>query len=229
MTTCEYCGIYPVADNYVSTCEFCIYRCSTCGADTPYEDGVSSSSECGVCDTGSGMGTSVLDFVKVTNHMTEQTTTQKQGDNQMKNTLYTVVGFDDETKVYQVVGTTTSDIEPNDMVELLGKQDVSNDFENVIADFINAEVEQMVALATSKERAKGSGMKRAEHKPVVMRLGEWNSLIFALEKLREIDIERNDVHVACPTSRVSNGVGIDNLIDILKSSLESTKGVVGNA
>ena len=139
----------------------------------------------------------------------------------MKNTLYTVVGFDDETQAYQVVGTTTSDIDPSDMVELLGKQDAPTDFENVIANFINAEVESMVALATSRERAKGSGMTRAEHKPVVMRMGEWRSLIFALEQI--------DINEVRPHNDVNNGVSVEQLLRIIKSSLESTQAVVGNA
>ena len=250
---CEYCGINPIAENYNSTCEFCIYQCSTCHADTPYEDGVSDSDECGVCDTGSGMDAgvleirtdadmnfSVLGFAQATmtnGHLAQATmtdndpkpTTTQQGDTQMKNTLYTVVGFDDDTKAYQVVGTTTSDIEPSEMVQLLGKQGETTEFDSVIADFINAEVEQMVALATSKERASASRMHRAEHKQMFMRMGEWNSLIFALEKLREIDCERQDVYVACPSSRVNNGVRVDMLIDIIKQGLENTKGVVGNA
>jgi len=148
-------------------------------------------------------------------------TTQQQGDTQMKNTLYTVVGFDDQTQAYQVVGTTTSDIEPNEMLELLGKQSEPSDFDNVIADFINAEVEQMVALAISKERARENNMKRAEHKPLVMRMGEWNSLIFALEQIDQMAIN--------PAHAVSNGVSVHTLLDIIKSNLERTQGVVGNA
>lgn len=220
--TCVYCGENPVHYDYQETCQFCIYRCSTCGADTPYEDGVSSSSECGLCDFGSGASnTSVLDFVRATNHMTEQTPTQQQGDTQMKNTLYTVIGFDDETQAYQVVGTTTSDIEPADMVELLGKQTDPSDFDNVIADFINAEAEKMVALATSKERAKSNGMTRAEHKLVGMRMGEWRSLIFALEQIDQSQV--------MPQNRVNNGIGVQSLINIIQSSLDNTQGVVGNA
>ena len=139
----------------------------------------------------------------------------------MKNTLYTVVGFDDETQAYQVVGTTTSDIDPADMVELLGKQTEPTDFDNVIADFINAEVENMVALAISKERAKSNGMNRAEHKPVVMRMGEWRSLIFALEQIDQMEVS--------PAHNVNNGVSVQALINIIQSTLENTKAVVGNA
>jgi hypothetical protein len=212
---CEYCGINQIAENYNSTCEFCIYQCSTCHADTPYEDGVSDSDECGVCDLGSGN--------------TTNTTTNKQGDTQVKNTLYTVVGFDDTTEMYQVVGTTVSDIDPNEMVQLLGKQGDRSDFENVITDFINTEVESMVALAQSKKRASASRMTRAEHKPVVMRMGEWNSLIYALETLRAVDIENEGIYVACPSVRVNNGVNVDTLIGIIKSGLVDAQGVVGNA
>lgn len=260
MGLCAYCGINAIAENYHSTCEFCIYQCSTCHADTPYEDGVSDSDECGSCDLSFGV---VADFnndqtlpadasqvleIRTDADMnftiqgittgyrngyaypeTDTTTTTQQGDKQMKNTLYTVVGFDDDTKAYQVVGTTVSDIEPNEMVQLLGKQGETTEFDSVIADFINAEVEQMVALATSKERASASRMHRAEHKQMFMRMGEWNSLIFALEKLREIDCERQDVYVACPTVRVNNGVSVETLINIIKQGLESTQGVVGNA
>jgi hypothetical protein len=215
--TCAYCGDNPVHYDYNETCQFCIYQCSTCGADTPYEDGVSSSSECGTCDLSFGV---VADF---NNNQTspETNTTQQQGDTQMKNTLYTVVGFDDETQVYQVVGTTTSDIDPADMVELLGKQTEPTNFDNVIADFINAEVENMVVLATSKERAKSNGMTRAEHKPVAMRMGEWRSLIFALEQIDQMEVR--------PQNDINNGVNVNTLIDIIKSSLENTQAVVGNA
>ncbi len=156
-------------------------------------------------------------------------TTNKQGDTQMTNTLYTVISFDDETKGYQVVGTTTSDIDPDEMVQLLGKQGETTEFDNVIASFINDEVVRMTALAQSKQRASESRMHRAEHKPVVMRMGEWNSLIFALETLRAVDIENENVYVACPSVRVNNGVNVDTLIGIIKSTLESTQGVVGNA
>lgn len=217
--TCEYCGTNPIAENYYSTCEFCIYQCSTCGADTPYEDGVSDSGECGVCDTGSGMDARPLE-IRTDADMTDQTPIE-QGDPKMKNTLYTVVSFDDQTEMYQVVGTTTSDIEPNEMVQLLGKQDEQTEFENVIADFINREVEQMVALAVSKKRASSSRMTRAEHKQVFMRMGEWNSLIFALEKIDRMEVR--------PHNDINNGVSVETLIDIIKSSVETSKGVIGNA
>lgn len=221
--TCAYCGDNPVHEDYQETCQFCIYRCSTCHADTPYEDGVSSSSECSACDTGTGIAPFEVRLDTDMNFTIQgfTQTTQQQGDTQMKNTLYTVVGFDDQTQAYQVVGTTTSDIEPNEMLELLGKQSEPSDFDNVIADFINAEVEQMVALAISKERAKDNNMRRAEHKPLVMRMGEWNSLIFALEQVDQMAIS--------PAHTVSNGVGVHTLLDIIKSNLERTQGVVGNA
>ena len=142
--------------------------------------------------------------------------------------LYTVVSFDDQSKMYQVVGTTTSQIEPEELTDLLGGDTDKTEFENVIADFINDEVDRMVALATSQQRAKKTRMNRAEHKQVFMRIGEWNSVLFALKTLREIDLDDNGVRVRSPQSYVGNGVSVDTLISILEESLAEASGVVGN-
>jgi len=215
---CQYCGIGDVATelNYTASCTSCVFECSTCNNLQPYELGVAGSDECDEC-----CYASALDTTPTT------PTTQQQGDSTMSR-LYTVVSFDDQSKMYQVVGTTTSQIEPEELTDLLGGDTDKTDFDNVIADFINTEVDRMVALASSQQRAKKTRMNKAEHKQMFMRIGEWNSVLFALRTLREIDLNDNGVSVRSPQTYVSNGVSVEMLISIIEENLAEASGVVGN-
>lgn len=224
---CEYCGINPIAENYNSTCEFCIYQCSTCHADTPYEDGVSNSSECGVCDLGTGAASLEIRIDADMNFIIQgittgyrngyaypetDTTTTQQGDKNMSNKLFTVIGFDDATEQYEVVGTTTSDITGEDLIDLLSKGDETTEFEKVIADLHNYQVAEMASMVQSRVRASRTGMTKADHTPIVMRKGEWRSMVFALEQLQKHD------DIVMPASQaIAYGVSYQTLIDIINA------------
>ena len=215
---CTYCGIYEIAENYNETCQFCIYQCSTCGADTPYEDGVSNSSECGSCDFGAGAAPLEIRTdagMNFTIQGFKTTTTTQQGDTTMSNKLFTVIGFDDATDTYEFVGTTTSDITGDELIDLLSKGDETTEFEKVIAELHNNHMEEMASLTQSRLRASRTGMTKAEHKPIVLRKGEWRSILFALEQLENAGVDE-------PNQNVAYGVSYSTLIDIIK---EQTLGV----
>ena len=212
---CQYCGINPIAENYTSTCEFCIYKCSTWHADTPYEDGVSDSDQCGVCDTGSGAAPLQIRTDADMNFTIQgfhNTTTQQQGDKTMSNKLFTVIGFDDATEKYEVVGTTTSDITGEDLIDLLSKGDETTEFEKVIADLHNYQMAEMASMVQSRVRATSSGMTKASHKPIVMRKGEWRSMVFALEQL-----QKHEDTIMPASQGVAYGVSYQTLIDIINA------------
>jgi len=255
--TCQYCGVGEVAIHlgWTDSCPACVFECTTCHMLRPYEMGIASSSECDQCVAlevrlgalevrlDSDMvfsiqgftqtdpsDTPVADFFRQTQELdATPTTTQEQGETPQMNRLYTVISFDDQTQQYQVVGTTTSQIEPEELTDLLDTDTDKTEFQNVIADFINAEVEKMVALALSQDRARNSRMRRAEHKQVFMRMGEWNSLLHALRAIKWVENQHDDVHIICPSNAVPNGVTVDTLIESIEKSLQNTDGVMGNA
>lgn len=142
-------------------------------------------------------------------------TTQQQGDTTMSNKLFTVIGFDDATDTYNFVGTTTSDITGDELVDLLSKGDETTEFEKVIAELHNNQMEEMASLAQSRLRASRTGMTKAEHKPIVLRKGEWRSILFALEQLENAGVDE-------PTHNIAYGVSYSTLMDIIK---EQTLGV----
>ena len=195
---CQYCGCCDVATQlgYTYTCSNCVYFCGTCNKRTPFESGNASDNDCDEC------------WAKKQN--TPQVEAEKpEGESTMNKKVVSVIVFDEATNAYSVAGTKTTTELPEDLLTLLDADD--DPLNEVKADLIAYEMKQTASLLNSQQRAKETSMNRADHSPVVMRVGEWNSLMYALNLLKM------DSESANPKFRVSNGVDFQTLLDIVES------------
>ena len=202
---CNYCGCCPVATDlgWTYTCQSCTYICNTCYGITPYESGQSENDDCDTC-----WATKQKDSETAQTPETEQTITDEFTGNKK---VVSIVVFDEATRSYTVAETKIATELPQDLLTLLDNTaDVDDE---VKTDIIGYEMMQTVSLLNSQQRAKETRMTRADHSPVVMRTGEWNSLLLGLQVLAQ------DKESVNPRYRIANAVDYQVLIDILQSQV----------
>jgi hypothetical protein len=216
---CLYCDIRPAAEEHgwFQTCIECTFRCTTCDYITPYQSGYAGSSECDDCAMSQSRDLAIEPLVIKTDADMNfkiigiKPTTQQQGDTTMDKKIVSVIAFDEITSSYNLIGSKTTTDDPAAVLQVINGSET--EFDNVIADIINAEIQQAVSMSASKSRAALNRMRRAEHTAIVMRKGEWQSILNGLGMLM------NEYSRYAPTSDVAYPTSFASLIKTIEDNL----------